>query len=100
MTASEEDTKPTTFREAEVLGLRLMQEGQFDEALKGKDTLMIRLRHLYPSSSGRLDDSVYESFYSSRSLVLILLVAFSLVVSYTNKHTHTFIPTFQHSKTA
>jgi hypothetical protein len=38
MTASEEDVsiKPTTFREAEVLGLRLMQEGQFDAALKGK----------------------------------------------------------------
>ncbi len=36
MTASEEDSKPTTFREAEVLGLRLMQEGQFEEALKGK----------------------------------------------------------------
>lgn len=26
---------PTTFREAEVLGLRLMQEGNFDEALIG-----------------------------------------------------------------
>ena len=38
MTSSEDDvsTKPTTFREAEVLGLRLMQEGQFDAALKGK----------------------------------------------------------------
>lgn len=27
---------PQTFREAEVLGLRLMQEGQHEEALKGK----------------------------------------------------------------
>jgi hypothetical protein len=27
---------PETFREAEVLGLRLMQEGQHEEALKGK----------------------------------------------------------------
>ena len=26
---------PTTFREAEVLGLRLMQEGNFEEALVG-----------------------------------------------------------------
>lgn len=29
-------TKPTTFREAEVLGLRLMQQGNYEEALKGK----------------------------------------------------------------
>ncbi len=27
---------PQTFREAEVLGLRLMQEGQYEEALKGE----------------------------------------------------------------
>jgi hypothetical protein len=32
----EDSTKMTTFREAEVLGLRLMQEGQFEDALKGK----------------------------------------------------------------
>jgi hypothetical protein len=32
-----EDTPdPTTFREAEILGLRLMQEGSFEEALVGK----------------------------------------------------------------
>jgi hypothetical protein len=32
-----EDTPdPTTFREAEILGLRLMQEGSFEEALIGK----------------------------------------------------------------
>lgn len=35
MTAPE-PSKPTTFREAEVLGLRLMQEGSFEEALDGK----------------------------------------------------------------
>jgi hypothetical protein len=40
MTASEQDSKPTTFREAEVLGLRLMQEGKFDAALKGKEMKM------------------------------------------------------------
>ena len=41
MTASETDSKqsPTTFREAEVLGLRLMQEGLYKEALKGKVSL-------------------------------------------------------------
>jgi hypothetical protein len=37
MTASEQDSKPTTFREAEVLGLRLMQEGKFEAALKGEE---------------------------------------------------------------
>jgi hypothetical protein len=30
-----ESVTPKTFREAEVLGLRLMQEGQIEEALKG-----------------------------------------------------------------
>ena len=36
MSMSNEDIPdPTTFREAEVLGLRLMQEGRFDEALVG-----------------------------------------------------------------
>jgi hypothetical protein len=29
--------QPLNFREAEVLGLRLMQEGQHEEALKGKE---------------------------------------------------------------
>ncbi len=33
--------QPTNFREAEVLGLRLMQEGQFEQALTG--TLLISL---------------------------------------------------------
>lgn len=37
MMMSAEDTQdPTTFREAEVLGLRLMQEGNFKEALVGR----------------------------------------------------------------
>ena len=38
-TPSENDTAPTppaTFREAEILGLKLMQSGQTEEALKGK----------------------------------------------------------------
>ena len=36
MSASESDAAaPTTFREAEVLGLKLMQEGDYDLALKG-----------------------------------------------------------------
>ena len=35
MTADENPT-PSTFREAEVLGLRLMQEGNFEKALDGK----------------------------------------------------------------
>jgi hypothetical protein len=33
--SNEEIPDPTTFREAEVLGLRLMQEERFDEALVG-----------------------------------------------------------------
>lgn len=28
--------KPTNFREAEVLGLRYMQDGRYEEALKGE----------------------------------------------------------------
>jgi hypothetical protein len=32
----EDAPDPTTFREAEILGLRLMQEGNFKEALVGK----------------------------------------------------------------
>ncbi len=36
MLMSAEDTPdPTSFREAEILGLRLMQEGNFKEALIG-----------------------------------------------------------------
>jgi hypothetical protein len=35
MTESSETPSPTTFREAEVLGLRLMQEGNYQEALDG-----------------------------------------------------------------
>jgi hypothetical protein len=34
--SAEEPTTPTTFREAEILGLRLMQEGNYDQALKGE----------------------------------------------------------------
>ena len=34
--AAVQSTKPTSFREAEVLGLRFMQDGQYEEALKGK----------------------------------------------------------------
>ena len=35
MMFNEDTPDPTTFREAEVLGLRLMQEGNFQEALVG-----------------------------------------------------------------
>lgn len=36
-------TKPTTFREAEVLGLRLMQQGNYEEALKAfQDGLQLK----------------------------------------------------------
>ena len=35
MMSTEDAPVPTTFREAEVLGLRLMQEGNFEEALIG-----------------------------------------------------------------
>lgn len=41
--SNEEIPEPTNFREAEVLGLRLMQEGRFDEALVG----MYRVCHIY-----------------------------------------------------
>ena len=33
--SSSQEPAPTTFREAEVLGLQLMQEGDYDLALKG-----------------------------------------------------------------
>ena len=33
---TEGNTSPSTFREAEVLGLKLMQEQKYDEALKGE----------------------------------------------------------------
>ena len=35
LTMSSEQANPTTFREAEVLGLRLMQEQKYEEALQG-----------------------------------------------------------------
>lgn len=35
MTEEPEVSQPTTFREAEVLGLKLMQEGNYEDALKG-----------------------------------------------------------------
>ena len=40
MTESSETPSPTTFREAEVLGLRLMQEGNYQEALDGTFSLL------------------------------------------------------------
>jgi hypothetical protein len=36
MTSEGEQIKPASFRDAEVLGLRFMQEGQFEDALKSK----------------------------------------------------------------
>ncbi len=39
----EELPEPTNFREAEVLGLRLMQEGRFEEALVGMSNFSLRL---------------------------------------------------------
>lgn len=39
MMSAEDAPDPTNFREAEVLGLRLMQEGNFDEALVGTSIL-------------------------------------------------------------
>ena len=35
MSSSSSAPEPTTFREAEVLGLKLMQQGDYDSALKG-----------------------------------------------------------------
>ena len=32
---ADESTDPTSFREAEILGLRFMQEGEYSNALKG-----------------------------------------------------------------
>jgi hypothetical protein len=49
MAESSETPTPTTFREAEVLGLRLMQEGNYQEALDGACVL-----HLYISSDARV----------------------------------------------
>jgi hypothetical protein len=39
MTGTEE-ASPSTFREAEVLGLKLMQEQKYEEALKGASLYM------------------------------------------------------------
>ena len=50
--SNEEIPEPTNFREAEVLGLRLMQEGRFDEALVG--TLRVLSHLLYCSAKLRL----------------------------------------------
>ena len=36
MTGAGDEVNPSTFREAEVLGLKLMQEQKYEEALKGK----------------------------------------------------------------
>ena len=44
---SEDIPNPTNFREAEVLGLRMMQEGRFEEALVGR---WIFFSHLYQPS--------------------------------------------------
>ena len=40
MTGRGEDATPSTFREAEVLGLKLMQEQKYVEALKGRYSCM------------------------------------------------------------
>ena len=34
LSSTADSSEPTTFREAEVLGLKLMQEGQYEQALK------------------------------------------------------------------
>jgi hypothetical protein len=39
MTGDGEDATPSTFREAEVLGLKLMQQGKYEDALKGTTAL-------------------------------------------------------------
>jgi hypothetical protein len=39
MTGDGEDATPSTFREAEVLGLKLMQQGKYEDALKGTTPL-------------------------------------------------------------
>ena len=36
---TEDDVSPSTFREAEVLGLKLMQEQKYEEALKGRNII-------------------------------------------------------------
>lgn len=40
--SSSQEPAPTTFREAEVLGLKMMQEGDYDLALKGKEKDYVR----------------------------------------------------------
>jgi len=37
---TEDDVSPSTFREAEVLGLKLMQEQKYEEALKGRNIII------------------------------------------------------------
>jgi hypothetical protein len=46
MTAEDNAPNPQSFREAEVLGLRLMQEGNFEEALVGTSVYLFCV-HLY-----------------------------------------------------
>ena len=59
----EETPEPKNFREAEVFGLRLMQEGEYELALKGK----YRCRRFTPSSEHQnLDmDETHTKFHSN-----------------------------------
>ena len=63
MTGTDDAPVPTTFREAEVLGLRLMQEGNFKEALTGKlhfvSVTCVSLCNLHPR------DSIFRPFFCS-----------------------------------
>lgn len=48
MAESSETPSPSTFREAEVLGLRLMQEGNYQEALDGACLVVLLLWYFLP----------------------------------------------------
>lgn len=70
MTDSSETPSPTTFREAEVLGLRLMQEGNYQEALDGTYI------YEYVTPNMELCSTVVHKIVS----LLLLLSTFSLFV--------------------
>jgi hypothetical protein len=54
MTGAGDEVNPSTFREAEVLGLKLMQDRKYGEALKGKLLIMLIARSLLTDANPRL----------------------------------------------
>jgi hypothetical protein len=62
MTAEESTPPPNSFREAEILGLRLMQEGKFEDALVGTCFVPTHPLGWFPVSHARVFDYVIVLF--------------------------------------